>query len=594
MKAQVTRVIAGFYDLWIPRSNEFFYLQKCNGNLRKDKNSPLVGDYVDFEKEGFIYNIYPRKNFFTRPKVANIDKAIVCMSIEEPTFSSKLLDKFLLIIEQKQIEPIIIITKKDLNGVRQYSNQVTAAQLAEEVSHFSLYERSMFFRMLTTETAAEVFSYFASDIQEELIAGLPDEQMNALLEELYTDEIADLIEEVPDNVANKILKNIDKNTRNIVNLLLKYTDEQIGSIMSVDIVYLDENLSSKQALDKIRTYKDEAELVHYYYVVNHQKHIIGAITLEDIVFSDQNELVKDICFATPIVKTTDLKEKVAYYFAENDFSVLPVVNSKERLVGMITADDIIDIVQEEATEDMYKLAGISSKKIDDSYVKTTVLQIVKSRIFWLIILMLGSTLSQVIIQMFTDSIAQNQRLKVLGLSIFISTIVSIIPVISGAAGNAGSQSATTIVRAISLAEVERKNFFKQVFLKELAVGSIIGTILMVINFVRLLIYFTISKDLFNNQQPHYEIVTGEHTINIQHVHNGLAHKDYILIISAAASFSLFLVIIFSKMLGSSIPLLAQILKKDPAVMSAPILATLTDSVSTFIFFGITILVFVLI
>lgn len=487
-----------------------------------------------------------------------------------------------------------LIRKKDLNGVRQYSNQVTAAQLAEEVSHFSLYERSMFFRMLTTETAAEVFSYFASDIQEELIAGLPDEQMNALLEELYTDEIADLIEEVPDNVANKILKNIDKNTRNIVNLLLKYTDEQIGSIMSVDIVYLDENLSSKQALDKIRTYKDEAELVHYYYVVNHQKHIIGAITLEDIVFSDQNELVKDICFATPIVKTTDLKEKVAHYFAENDFSVLPVVNSKERLVGMITADDIIDIVQEEATEDMYKLAGISSKKIDDSYIKTTVLQIVKSRIFWLIILMLGSTLSQVIIQMFTDSIAQNQRLKVLGLSIFISTIVSIIPVISGAAGNAGSQSATTILRAISLAEVERKNFFKQVFLKELAVGSIIGTILMVINFVRLLIYFTISKDLFNNQQPHYEIVTGEHTINIQHVHNGLAHKDYILIISAAASFSLFLVIIFSKMLGSSIPLLAQILKRDPAVMSAPILATLTDSVSTFIFFGITILVFVLI
>ncbi|CRH24621.1 magnesium transporter [Chlamydia trachomatis] len=274
-----------------------------------------------------------------------------------------------------------LIRKKDLNGVRQYSNQVTAAQLAEEVSHFSLYERSMFFRMLTTETAAEVFSYFASDIQEELIAGLPDEQMNALLEELYTDEIADLIEEVPDNVANKILKNIDKNTRNIVNLLLKYTDEQIGSIMSVDIVYLDENLSSKQALDKIRTYKDEAELVHYYYVVNHQKHIIGAITLEDIVFSDQNELVKDICFATPIVKTTDLKEKVAHYFAENDFSVLPVVNSKERLVGMITADDIIDIVQEEATEDMYKLAGISSKKIDDSYIKTTVLQIVKSRIF---------------------------------------------------------------------------------------------------------------------------------------------------------------------------------------------------------------------
>ncbi|QJB71172.1 magnesium transporter [Mycoplasma sp. 1654_15] len=487
-----------------------------------------------------------------------------------------------------------LIRNKDINAVRQYANQVTAAQLAEEVSEFSLYERSMFFRMLTTETAAEVFSYFSLEIQEELISGLPDEQMNALLEELYTDEIADLIEEVPDNVAKKILKNVDKNTRNTINLLLKYTDEQIGSIMSVDIVYLNENLTSKQALDKIRNYKDEAELVHYYYVVNYQKQIVGAITLEDIVFSDQNKLVKDICFATPIVKTTDLKEKVAHHFAENDFSVLPVVNSKDRLVGMITADDIIDIVQEEATEDVYKLAGISSKEIEDSYIKTTTLQIVKSRIFWLIILMLGSTLSQVIIQFFTDSIAENQRLKILGLSIFISTIVSIIPVISGAAGNAGSQSATTIVRAISLSEIERKNFFKQVFLKELAVGSIIGSILMVVNFIRLIIYFTISKDLFNTELAHYEVATNDHTIMIKHVQNGLTQRDYILIISAAASFSLFLVIIFSKILGSSIPLLAQILKRDPAVMSAPILATLTDSISTFIFFGITILVFILI
>lgn len=195
--------------------------------------------------------------------------------------------------------------------------------------------------------------------------------------------------------------------------------------------------------------------------------------------------------------------------------------------------------------------------------------------------MFGSTLSQFIIQEFTNAISQNNAIKSIGLASFITTIVSMIPVISGSAGNAGSQSATTIVRAISLKEVDKSNFFKKVFFKEISVGLIIGTILMILNFLRLVIYFALTGDIKNVNIPDNSI-------------SNLTIRDYILIISAASSVSLLVVIIFSKILGAIIPMIAKSIRRDPAVMSAPILATVTDSISTLIFFGITIVVFLLI
>ncbi|WP_434336720.1 magnesium transporter [Mesomycoplasma conjunctivae] len=473
-----------------------------------------------------------------------------------------------------------LVINKQVNQVRNYTQEIPLQEVAEEVSKFNTFDRLLFFRMLDTETAGEIFSYFSLEIQEEIISGLPDHIMDQLLDELYIDEIADLIDEVPDNVAKRILHNIDSETRKKVNLLLRYSDDQIGSFMSVDIVYLNNDSTCKQALEKIRKYKDIAELVHYYYVVDSHKRLVGAVTLEDIVFSEPNLPISQILFVVPFLNTSDNKEVAASIFAKNDFSVLPVVNSANKLIGMVTSDDIIEIVQEEATSDMYKLAGISSKEIDDSYIKRSVLQIVKSRIFWLIILMFGSTLSQYIIQQFTDVIDNGQVFKALGLSTFISTIVSMIPVISGAAGNAGSQSATTIVRALSLNNIEGKSFFKKVLTKEISVGFLIGFTLMVFNFLRLIIYFLISGELFNN--------------NPLSNNSLFSTRDYILIISLASSISLLLVIVFSKILGATIPLIAQRFNRDPAVMSAPVLATLTDSISTFIFFGITILVFLII
>ncbi|AJR12302.1 Magnesium transporter mgtE [Mesomycoplasma dispar] len=474
-----------------------------------------------------------------------------------------------------------LVDAKKINQVRNYAKQKPLSEIAEEVSKFSQFQRILFFRMLDTAAAGEIFTYFSPEIQTELVISLPNEMMNKLLDELYADEIVELLDEVPDNVAKRILRNIDTDTRKQVNQLLQYTDDQIGSFMSVDIVYLSNEFTCMEALEKIRQYKDISELVHYYYVVDAHKKIIGATTLEDIVFSDPKLKIEEIIFQVPFLITTDKKEQAAEVFAKNDFSVLPVVNTAQRLIGMVTSDDIIDIVKEEATSDMYKLAGILPQEVDDSYIKSTLKQIVKSRVFWLIILMFGSTLSQFIIQEFTDAITENNAIKSIGLASFITTIVSMIPVISGSAGNAGSQSATTIVRALSLKEVSRSNFIRKVLLKEISVGLIIGTILMFLNFVRLVIYFSFTGDIKNTQIPENSI-------------SNLTIRDYILIISFASSVSLLCVIIFSKILGATIPMLAKAIKRDPAVMSAPILATVTDSVSTLIFFGITILVFLMI
>ncbi|WP_033160975.1 magnesium transporter [[Mycoplasma] collis] len=461
---------------------------------------------------------------------------------------------------------IQLIENKDIKAIRKYSHETIMTKITEDVEKLNIAEKIIFFRMLKTDIAGEIFSFLESKIQEELIQNFSNEMIANVVSELYTDEIADLIEEIPEKLAIKVLKNIDKETRQNVNKILKYDDNQIGSIMSVDIIILKEHWTNQKALEHIKKYKDELELTHYYYIVDSKWNFKAATTLEDIVFSDPNALISSHMFKVPTVYTTDKKNEILQVFADNDLSVLPVVNKANKIIGMITSDDVIDIVQEEATEDLYKMAGISPNE-EISYIKTSVLKIVKSRIFWLLILMIGSTLSQIVIQSFTEAFEHNKRLITIGA--FTSTIVAIIPVIAGAAGNAGSQSATTITRAISLGENNKKKYIRQVLLKELTVGLIIGTVLMIANFLRLMVYFSISKELFENAKQ-------------------------ILIISFSASFSLLIIIVFSKILGSFIPLVAAKLKKDPAVLSSPILATLTDAISTFIFFGITIVISILI
>ncbi|EFF41876.1 magnesium transporter, partial [Mycoplasmopsis alligatoris] len=437
------------------------------------------------------------------------------------------------------------------------------------LQNLSLESQLYYFRVLKTKEASELFSYFDEDNQTKLVHSFTEEWGMKILQDLQSDELADILEDLPVNLQVKILSSSTVEKRNIINSILSYEEDQVGSIMSVDISTLRSDLTCRKALIKIRKdYKNNAELSHNFYVTDIHGVLLGAVTLEEIVFADELMLIDEIYSPVAKIRIHDNVELAAQVFSDHDRSSLPVVNNEDKILGMLTSDDIIDIIQESATEDIYKMAGINPDVVEDSYIKTTIKQLVRSRVIWLIILMVSATLSQFIIQQFT--VISENFINGLGASLSTAIIVSLIPVISGTAGNAGSQSSTTITRAEALGEIEKKAF-KRVLGKEILVGLTIGIILFFVNILRLSIYF---------------LITGELIDKIKYLPT--------LFIIFASSFALLIVIVFAKILGTIIPLVAIKLKKDPAVMSAPILATLSDAISTLIFFGITILTFYLV
>lgn len=460
-----------------------------------------------------------------------------------------------------------LIKNKSVKLSREFLDEYPIAYVASCFEQLSLEDQLFYLRVLKRDEAAELFSYLDDEVKAKLAISFTEEWGMEILQELQSDELADVIEDLPANIQKRILFETPPEKRNLINSILKYKEDQVGSIMSVDISTIRADYTCKKALSKIkRDYKkNNAELSHYFFVTDDKGVLLGSISLEDIVFANENEKIESLYSAVPSVYAHNDTEHASNIFAEHDMSSLPVVTSDNRLVGMITSDDVIDIVRNSATEDMYKMAGITIEDNEESYIKTTVLSIVKSRILWLIILMISATLSQFIIQSFTD-ISEN-FIKSLGVTLSTAIIVSLIPVISGAAGNAGSQSSTTITRSLALGEIESKDI-KKVILKEFNISVIVGFILFFVNVLRLSIYFLISGDLLHADE-----------------------RTSIIFMILASSIALWFVIVLAKFLGTIIPIFALKLKKDPAVMSAPILTTLTDAISTLIFFGITIFIF---
>ncbi|WLP85906.1 magnesium transporter [Mycoplasma seminis] len=461
-----------------------------------------------------------------------------------------------------------LITNKKIIAVRELCEQYPYADFAEALESLSGEQQLYVLRVLKTTEAAEVFSYLDDNTKVALAKSFTEPWGMDILQDLESDELVDVLEDLPVNFTKKILAETPIEKRVKLNNLLAYDEEHVGSIMSVDLSVLKSSWSAKKAIRKIkRDYKNKIELSHNFYITDDNGFLIGDITLEELVFADdEDELLEELYNVVAAVHPYDNKEDAANIFADHDRSTLPVVSADNRLIGMITSDDVIDVIQEQATEDMYKLAGINPDAAEESYLKTTIMQIVKSRVVWLIILMVSATFSQYIIQQFS-AISEN-FIKGLGVTVSTGIIVGLIPIISGSAGNAGSQSSTTITRASALGEIEHKDIWKVIF-KEMTVGAVIGCILFVVNIARLYIYFAIPSFRDN----------GDGTVA------GWGAISFIII---ASSVSLFIVVIFAKFLGTLIPLVAIKFKKDPAVMSAPILATLSDALSTLIFFGMNI------
>ena len=454
-----------------------------------------------------------------------------------------------------------LLVEKDLASIRKYVEQTPFNEIVLELEELNDLEVALFFRCLKTETSSELFSYLNEEQQQSIIQNLTKQEIADFINELYTDEIADVLEALPPDMAKTILLTVDKNTRFKVNQILQFDDEEVGSVMSVDIIALKSNMTNKEALELIKKKREESEIGQFYYVVDLKNKLQGCTTLEDIVFSPKEDLVSKKMTQVKSVKTKQLKAEAANIFSSEDYATLPVVDDNDILMGMLTSNDVIDIIKDEASEDIYKAAGINyENQPTTSYLKTSVLSIVKSRIFWLIILMIGSTLSQLIIQVFNQKFEESLKnvAELTGIAIS-SALIALIPVTSATSGNAGSQSTSTLTRASALGELKDAKMNK-IILKEFSVGAVLGSILSLVNFVRLVIYYLAYEALL------------------------IHHYKFILIISLISSISLLISITLSKTFGAAILAITIKTKKDPAVMSAPLITTIIDALSTLIFF----------
>ena len=413
-------------------------------------------------------------------------------------------------------------------------NPVDIAALIEE---FPEDERTKIFRLLPKSLAADVFSYLPIELEQDIIVALSDKEAGHILDNLNADDAADLIEEMPANVVKKLLATADPETRRDINHLLQYPDDSAGSIMTVEFMDLKESYTVEQSLRKIRLEGIDKETINTCYILNSHRRLLGAISLRRLLLSDPVEKMINIMEDHVIsVSTQADQEEVALLFQKYDFTSIPVVDSENRLVGIITVDDIVDILQQEATEDIEKMAAITPT--DKPYMKTGIFETWKKRIPWLLILMISATFTGRIISHYESALAS------------YVVLTAFIPMLMDTGGNAGSQASVSIIRGLSLNEIDYSDTLKILF-KELFVGILIGITLAAANFIKLLVIDRVS-----------------------------------VTIAMVVCFTLIVTVIFAKLVGCSLPVLAKRLGFDPAVMASPFITTIVDALSLMMYFKI--------
>ncbi|WP_051677941.1 magnesium transporter [Mycoplasmopsis opalescens] len=409
--------------------------------------------------------------------------------------------------EQKIYEEIIkVVEIKSVQEARIIIDTYPNAHIAEQFARLEKEKQITFLRLLKTADAADLFSFFEDDLKRELAVSFSEPWAMKILQELQSDELADVIDELPANVISKILAYTPKEKIAEINKILSYQDDEVGSIMSIDISSLLNSYTCEQALYKIkRDYgRKNAELVHYYYVVDEKNKLLGTLTFEEIVFNDGSTKLDELYSPVTSVTANSKKADAAKIFSEHDMSTLPVTNNENRLLGMITSDDVIDVIQDEATEDLYKYAGISSNAATGSdYIKTPWYKLVGYRILWLSLFLIFGTFLQALIETSINlTIGKGAPAEFANpnlLSFLPVSLASLFPIIIVLINNAAWQSSLSFTRAYSLDEIEKKQF-KKAFRKELLVSTIIGLILSIINVLRLVPYYAITENLTDSRQ----------------------------------------------------------------------------------------------
>lgn len=429
------------------------------------------------------------------------------------------------------------LAQKNFSLLREIMSTQLPADLALLFSEFEEKDILLLYRLLPKELAADTFSYMNSDMQEDLINGFSDKELREVLDQTFIDDTVDMIEEMPANVVSRILRNCDSQSRNAINQILKYPEDSAGTLMTIEYVNLSKDLTVQQAISRIRKVGPNKETIYTCYVTEARK-LIGIVSVKDLLTASDDIRISDIMETNLIsVDTSEDKEVVAHQFQKYDILALPVVDAENRLVGIITFDDAMDVIQEENTEDISIMAAMTPS--DDSYFKTSVFSQVKNRIFWLIILMLSNAITGAIINRYDDIIRA------------LPILVSFMPMLTGTGGNCGSQSSALMIRGLALDEIRTGDFLK-VMWKEFRIAIIISAILAVINGARILIFY----------------------------HNPT--------LAMVLTLSIIATVVLSKLIGCLLPIFAKAIHLDPAVMAGPLISTIVDICTTLLYYTIAI------
>lgn len=430
-----------------------------------------------------------------------------------------------LLREKKYAEVAALV--KDLNP----------ADAAAELMNLDGGMMPILFRLLPKELAADAFSYMESEAQETLITAFTDKELDEVLGQLFLDDTVDMIEEMPANVVKRILRHVDADTRNNINQLLNYPKDSAGSIMTMEYVDLKRGMTVSEAFERIRRTGVEKETVYTCYVTDPKRKLLGIISVKDLLLAPIDAVIGNIMETNfKYVYTHTDQEEVASILSKYDFLALPVVDAEECLVGIVTVDDAIDVLQDEATEDIEKMAAISPS--DKPYMKTGVLATWRKRVPWLLFLMISATFTSTIIKNFEDALAASV------------VLTNFIPMLMDTGGNSGSQSSITIIRGLSLGEIRYRDL-PRILLKECSVAILCGSTLAVANFVKLMLIDRVS-----------------------------------ILVAAVVCLSLLTVVLVANIVGSTLPILAKRLGFDPTVMASPFITTIVDAVALIIYFNI--------
>ncbi len=445
-------------------------------------------------------------------------------------------------IQEKQYGELAeLLEKKDRKTLQQRLEEMNEFDAAEFLTEIADNRMPMVFRLLSKEKAAEVFAHLEAPEQERIINSVTDTELSGLIEELYVDDAVDIMEELPANVVKRVMSAATPETRSLINQYLRYPEDSAGSIMTAEFVDLKKYMSVKESIARIRRVGKDKETIYVCFVTNAHRKLEGIVTVKDLLLHDDDMIIEElmdrnVVFAT----TTEDQESVSEKFSDYDLMAMPVVDKEGRLVGIVTVDDVIDVMEQEATEDIEKMAGMTPS--DKPYSRSSPWEIWKNRLPWLMFLMLSATFTSMILTNFESRLAA------------VAGLVPFIPMLMGTGGNSGAQSATAVIRSLSLGDTEPRDALRVIW-KEWRVAFLCGLSLSAVNFGKMLL---VDGLLLSN--PHITVA-----------------------VAATVSLSIVFIVMFAKLVGSLLPLGAEKIGMDPAVMANPLISTLTDAVSLLIY-----------